>query len=127
MHTANTTRRICHIAAPLLASLALPFVTGSVASAADTILPNGRAARVSVADLDLSTIQGQTIARERVHRLASALCNRISDPQDLGHYGHWVRCVAAATDQAMGQIRDSNLARASKVPPVPAATAKASR
>jgi UrcA family protein len=121
MHTANTTRRICHIAAPLLASLALPIVTGSVASAADTILPNGRA------DLDLSTIQGQTIARERVHRLASALCNRISDPQDLGHYGHWVRCVAAATDQAMGQIRDSNLARASKVPPVPAATAKASR
>ena len=127
MRTANNTRRICQIAAPLLASLALPIVTASVASAADTILPNGRAAGVSVADLDLSTIQGQTIARERVHRLASALCNRISDPQDLGHYEHWVRCVAAATDQSMGQIRDSNLARASKVPPVPAATAKASR
>jgi len=127
MRTANTTRRIYQIAAPLLASLVLPIVTASVASAANTILPNGRAARVSVADLDLSTIQGQTIARERVHRRASALCNRISDPQDLGHYEHWVRCVAAATDQAMGHIRDSNLARASKVPPVPAATAKASR
>lgn len=127
MRTANMTRQICQIAVPLLVSLALPIVTASVASAADTILPNGRAARVSVADLDLSTIGGQTIARERVHRLASALCNRISDPQDLGYYEHWAKCVAAATDQAMGQIRDSNLARASKVPPAPATTAKASR
>ncbi len=63
MHTANTTRRICHIAAPLLASLALPIVTGSVASAADTIPPNGRAARVSVADLDLSTAEGAGCTR----------------------------------------------------------------
>jgi UrcA family protein len=127
MRTPNTTRRIFQIAAPLFASLALPIVTASVASAADTILPNGRAARVSVADLDLSTIEGQTIAGERVRRLARTLCNRISDPLDLGQHEHWVRCVADATDQAMGQIRDSNLARASKVPPVRAATAKASR
>ena len=127
MRTANTTRRICQIAAPLFASLALPIVTASVASAGDTILPNGRADRVSVADLDLSTIEGQTLARERVRRLARTLCNRISDHLDLGRYEHWVQCVADATDQAMGQIRDSNLARASEVPPVPAATAKASR
>lgn len=127
MRTANTTCRICQIAAPLFASLALPIVTASVASAADTILPDGRSARVSVADLDLSTLQGQTIARERVHRVASALCGRISEARDLGRYEHWVRCVEAATEQAMGQIRDFNLARALKVPPAPAVTAKASR
>jgi UrcA family protein len=127
MRTANTTRRICQIAAPLFASLALPIVTASVASAADTILPNGRAVQVSVADLNLSTIEGQTIAGERVGRLARSLCNRISDHLDLGQHEHWLQCVVAATDQAMGQIRDSTLARASKVPPLPAATAKASR
>jgi UrcA family protein len=127
MRTTNTTRRIFEIAAPLFASLALPIVTASVASAADTILPNGRAAQVWVADLDLSTIEGQTIARERVRQLARILCNRISDHLDLGRHEHWLQCVVAATDQALGQIRDSNLARASKLPAVRATTAKASR
>lgn len=127
MRTTNTTRRICQIAAPLLAFLALPIVTASVASAADTILPNGRTARVSVADLDLSTIEGQTIAGERVRRVARALCSQISDHLDVGQQEHWKWCVAVATEQAMQQIRDSNLARVSKVPPVPATTAKASQ
>jgi len=127
VHTTDTTRRICRIAVHLFASLTLPILTASVASAADTILPNGRSAQVSVADLDLSTIEGQTIAGERVRRMARALCDRISDPLDLGQQQHWKWCVAVATNKALEQIRDSNLARASKVPPVPATTAKTTR
>src|ERR1700738_2924982 len=83
MISANLNRR--RVAATLFASLALPIVTASVAGAADTILPNGgRAAPVSVADLDTSTIEGQLIAQERVRSKARTLCDRIFDPLDLG-------------------------------------------
>ncbi len=122
MISANLNRRICKVAATLFASLALPIVTASVAWAADTILPNnGRAAPVSVADLDTSTIEGQLIAQERVRSKARTLCNRIFDPLDLGPHEHYVQCVATATDQAMRRILAAGFARAVKVPPAPGA------
>src|SRR6266404_7265043 len=117
MISANLNRRICKVAATLFASLALPIVTASVAWAADTILPNnGRAAPVSVADLDTSTIEGQLIAQERVRSKARTLCNRIVDPLDLGPHEHYVQCVATATDQAMRRILAAGFARAVKAP-----------
>ena len=86
--------------------------------AADTMLPNGgRAAPVSIVDFDISTIDGQLIAQERVGSMARTLCDRIIDPLDLGPHEHYVQCVATATDQAMRQILAAAFARAAQVPP----------
>jgi UrcA family protein len=112
--SANPNRRICKVAATLFASL--PIVAASVAWAADIILPNGgRAAPVSIADLNISTLEGQLLAQDRVRSKARTLCNRMFDPLDLGPHEHYVQCVATATDQAMRQILAAGFARAAQV------------
>ena len=112
----RTPNRLARLAQ--VASLALTIVTVSFAWAADTMRPNGgRAAPVSIVDLDISTIDGQLIAQERVGSMARTLCDRIIDPLDLGRHEHYVHCVATATDQAMRQILAAGFARAAQVPP----------
>lgn len=112
MSTTNVTRHARPFAAPAIALHALPFVAPSFASAADIFVPNGRAAVVSVRDLDLSTAGGRASARDRVHRVAQGLCARISDPLDVGHTEHYQDCVASATARAMEQVLNPDLARA---------------
>ena len=111
MSTMKMTNHICQVAAPLLATLALHLIT-STASAAESIVPDGLAHPVSLADLDLATPQDQAIARARVQSMARTLCDRIRDEQDLGQHEHYLRCVADATDKAMAQILNPALAGA---------------
>jgi UrcA family protein len=70
--------------------------TGALPAQADP--GNGaRAKQVSLADLDLSTIQGQETARERLHQMARHLCARVEDDLDLSKQTNYVRCVDQAT------------------------------
>ena len=123
MYTKTTTQSAWSVlGAAAVAFTLFAAPTASVAWAADSILPNGgRAAPVSVADLDTSTIEGQLIAQERVRSKARTLCDRIFDPLDLGPHEHYVQCVATATDQAMRRILAAGFARAVKIPPAPGA------
>jgi UrcA family protein len=58
-----------------------------------------RAKKVSLADLDLSTVAGQTAARERLHQMARRLCDQVEEDLDLSRQPNYVKCV----DQAMAQ------------------------
>ena len=122
MNTTNITRRICPTAAPRLLLLALPFLAASVASASDTILPDGRSAAVSLRDVDLSKPEGRAIARERIGGMARILCARIGESTDLDPAARYQDCVAKATDQAMQQVFNPSLVGATKAPPTVAAT-----
>jgi UrcA family protein len=64
-----------------------------------------RSKTVSFSDLDLSTVQGQEIARERVHRLARTLCAQVADPTDMSHQSNYVACIDATEAKAGGSLQ----------------------
>jgi UrcA family protein len=59
---------------------------------------------VSLADLDLSTPAGLSLARERIHQSARKLCEQVSDPLDLSRQSNYVACVDESVTQAMAHI-----------------------
>jgi UrcA family protein len=130
MTIAKIACRTCRMCATL-ALLALPLVAASIASAAhaDTIVLSRLTARVSLRDLDLSTTEGQAIARERVRARARILCSRLGDTldlEDVNHAAHFEQCVARATDQAVQQAISAGLAQTSATAPATAAADRAS-
>jgi len=66
--------------------------------------PEIRAARVSVADLDLSTPQGMRAARDRVQKMARHLCTQLEDLRDLSHHSNFVACVDDTLASALRQV-----------------------
>jgi UrcA family protein len=90
---------------PTTALLAL-CVLASAAEAAPTrdTAPVTRSAKVSLAGLDLSTLDGARAARERLRGTARRLCAQVADDLDLSHQSNFVACVdetlAAALRQA---------------------------
>jgi UrcA family protein len=77
-------------------------VAGSPTGAA----PVTRTARVSLADVDLSTPEGARAARERLHQTVRRLCAQVADSLDLSYQPNFVKCVdetlAAALRKAQG-------------------------
>jgi UrcA family protein len=73
--------------------------------------PISRSAPVSMDGLDLSTAQGQAVARERVHAQARTLCSQLSDDDDLGHVANFQACVSQATEQAMLKVTQADAAQ----------------
>jgi UrcA family protein len=71
------------------------------APAAETL-----AAKVSLADLDLSTSEGQRVAYERLHQSARRLCWRleIRHLESLAHRPTYIRCVDEALADALRQL-----------------------
>jgi len=61
---------------------------------------NTRTKTVTFSDLDLSTVQGQQIAKERVHQMARTLCSQVADPTDMSHAYNYVACIDAAAAKA---------------------------
>lgn len=72
--------------------------------------PETRAARVSLADLDLSTTEGTRAAHERLHAMARHLCMRLEGDHDLGHQQHFVACVDDTLVNAQLQLNSLTLA-----------------
>jgi UrcA family protein len=69
-----------------------------------------RAAKVSLADLDLATPEGARTARDRLHETARRLCAQVADYEDLSHQANFVACVDAALAAALRQIKGPSVA-----------------
>ncbi len=97
MNTLNTPTIVMKA---LLASLITLNIVGGAAAIADQVGPNLLTKKVSFQDLDLSTVQGQRIARQRVDRLARDLCTRVVDPTDMSAHTNYLACVDATLAKA---------------------------
>lgn len=76
--------------------------------------PETLAAKVSLADVDLSTPEGQRIAYERLHQTVRQLCRRLEDrhSQSLAHHPTYIQCVDDALADALRQVKGPALASA---------------
>ncbi len=73
---------------------------------------------VSLKDLDLSTNTGQQVARDRIHKTAVRLCDRVIDHWAISHFQDFQKCVAETTASAMGDVQKKTLVAGNK-PPAP--------
>jgi UrcA family protein len=89
----------------LILSLVTVSVFGGAAAIADQVGPSFIAKPVSLKDLDLSTVQGQRIAQQRVHQLARTLCERVADPTDMSHHANYLACVDATVARAGARLQ----------------------
>ena len=102
MNTFNTPKSAI---TPLLASLVTLCVFGGTAAIADQVGPSSLTKTVNFQDLDLSTVPGQQIARERVHHLAGMLCEKVADPTDMSHHTNYLACVDATVAKASESLQ----------------------
>jgi UrcA family protein len=76
-------------------------------------------ASVSLADLDLSTLEGARIARQRLEAMARRLCDELARRQDLSYQPNYAACVqdtlagALAQADALAAARNARTARRS--------------
>ena len=76
-------------------------------------------ANVSLADLDLSTLEGARIASERLEAMARRLCGELARRQGLAYQPSWAACVQDTSAGALAQanvlaaVRNSRTARRS--------------
>jgi UrcA family protein len=99
----------------LLALCALASA-GAVAGPQTGAPPDARSAKVSLADLDLSTAAGARAARERLHQAARRLCTQVADSHDLSHQANFVKCVDATLAKALEQVAAPALAYRAPLP-----------
>jgi UrcA family protein len=97
MNTFNTSKITIKT---LLISLISVGLFGGAAAMADQAGFSTRSKTMSFSDLDLSTVQGQQIAQERVHQLARTLCAQVADPTDMSHQYNYVACIDATVAKA---------------------------
>jgi UrcA family protein len=78
-----------------------------------------RHANVALGDLDLSTLEGARVARERLEAMAHRLCNELARRQDLSNQLNYAACVhdslvtALAQADALAADRNTRTARRS--------------
>jgi UrcA family protein len=80
--------------------------------------PETLSARVSLADVDLSTPEGQRIAYERLRQTARRLCSRLEDMhlQSLAHHPTYITCVDETLARGLQQVNGPALAATQKSP-----------
>jgi UrcA family protein len=103
----NLPRRSSLESAVLKAALIALCAIAPITVMADTQPPPAaetRAATVSLADLELSTPDGQRAARERLHQIARRLCSQVGDTQDISHQPNFVACVDETLANALQQL-----------------------
>ena len=88
----------------MVTAAALFLGSGSSAMAAEQSV-DARSKHVILADLDLSTSEGQRIAYERLHQTARTLCSRVADELDLSHQANYVRCIDSAMANAGARLQ----------------------
>ncbi len=65
-----------------------------------------RAANVSLADLDLSTLEGSRAAYERLEAMARRLCAELAHSHDLSYQPNFAACVQ---DTLVGALAQANI------------------
>jgi UrcA family protein len=111
MKTSNPAR--INTLVSILATGALLWGIALPAQAADATY-GVRTKKVSLSDLDLSTIAGQETARERLHQVAHRLCAQVEDLNDLSHHANYMACVEQATAKALPHL-DAMIRRATDI------------
>jgi UrcA family protein len=86
------------------------FVGLNAVAVADGNAGEARAKKVSLADIELSTIEGQRAARERLRQTARRLCSQVADELDLSHQTNYLACI----DTAMTKVESRLQAMASR-------------
>jgi UrcA family protein len=71
-------------------------------------------ATVSLADLDLSTLEGARIARERLEAMARRLCGELARRQDLSYQPNYPACVHDSLAAALAQADAFAAARSAR-------------
>jgi UrcA family protein len=70
-----------------------------------------RAANVSLADLDLSTLEGSRAAHERLEAMARRLCAELARSHDLSYQPNFAACIH---DTLAGALAQANVVAAAK-------------
>jgi UrcA family protein len=96
MNTFNTTTAIRSL---MISLMAVGFF-GGAAAMADQVGNSVASKKVSFSDLDLATAEGQRVAQERVHQLASRLCAQVADPTDMSSHANYLACMDATLAEA---------------------------
>ena len=93
------------------ASLAVLAVTASAGSASAGSASAGRAdhgaqrsEKISVKDLDLTTVGGVDAARARINQAARRLCFAVSSPEDRSRRTNYLQCVDDTILAAMKEL-----------------------
>lgn len=86
------------------------------------VAPESRTSKVSLADLDLTTPEGEQAARERLHREARRLCSQVADNEDLSYQPNFVACVDKSLAEALRQIAGPALAAGTAASAQPASS-----
>jgi UrcA family protein len=90
----------------LIAAAAMAaFVGLNSAAIADQVSGGMRVKAVSLADIDLSTVEGQRAAHERLHQAARGLCSQVADELDLSRQANYVACIDIAMAKADRQLQ----------------------
>jgi UrcA family protein len=89
----------------LLISLIAVGAFGGATAIADQVGPSSLTKTVNLQDLNLSTVQGRRIARERVDKLVRTLCDRVADPTDMSHHRNYLACVDATVGKAGNSLQ----------------------
>jgi UrcA family protein len=116
----NTETRLPHRSfSPLAGTIAMIVLFGLAPAAAFADPPAApvvatRSAKVSLADLDLSTPAGARVAYERIRRLAERLCDDREDPWSRYHAATYNACVRETVADAVRQIQTPALAALEK-------------
>jgi UrcA family protein len=81
-------------------------VFGSVTAMAQQApgVPESASAKISLTGLDLSTPEGITAARERVHQAARRLCSAVAHSTDIAHQPDFIKCVDVTMASALPQL-----------------------
>jgi UrcA family protein len=96
--------RRCHALKSTILAAAVAAIFGLAAGAMAGEQPVYRSMHVSLGDLDLSTPEGVSMARERVHQAARLLCSKLSDKDDLSRQPNYVACINDAVARVTPQI-----------------------
>jgi UrcA family protein len=88
----------------IFVALSLITVAGGNIARADSVSASS-SATVSLAGLDLSTPQGASMARARVHQAARVACSRAVDPYNLAPHWEYINCVDRTEKVALQQIK----------------------
>jgi UrcA family protein len=91
----------------IVAAAMVAFAGLNSAAVANQISGDIRARTISLADLDLSTVEGQRAARERLHGVARRLCSQVADELDLSHQTNYLACIDMAMAQAERRLQAS--------------------
>src|SRR5215469_15571704 len=111
--------RFTVLCAATLWGLSQMVPTVAPADQAATAGPETLIARISLADLNLSTPEGARVARDRLQEAARRLCVRLAESRDVGRQWHLRACMKEAVADAWRQLSAPELASVANSPASP--------